>query len=206
MPETEFDWRTFLQAFTQDLLADDSIRASVPDEVQQTGWMGFEGATEQQIIALEARLGKPLPPSYRAFLRTSNGWRQSGAFIDRLYSVDEVDWFRVRNRQWIDAFTLGGFATLLSPSVPDVEYLVYDDQQDPARGRWEYLQDALEISPVGDAAIYLLNPRVVFPDGEWEAWFFANWLPGATRYRSFREMMLAERQSQVEFNLERPRN
>jgi hypothetical protein len=36
---------------------------------------------------------------------------------------------------------------------------------------------------------------VVFADGEWEAWFFANWLPGASRYRSFAEMMEAERQN-----------
>ena len=32
-------------------------------------------------------------------------------------------------------------------------------------------------------------------DGEWEAWFFANWLPGATRFRSFAELMEAEYQS-----------
>lgn len=200
MPRTEFNWRPFLEAFSQDLLADDGIRASVPYTVQRTGWMGFDGATTQQLSELEARLGKRLPPSYRAFLTTSNGWRQSGSFVYRLYSTDEVDWFRVRNRQWIDAFTLGGLATVLDPSVPDAEYFVYGDKQDPARGRWEYLEDALEISPEGDSAIFLLNPRVVSSDGEWEAWFFANWLTGATRYRSFEEMMLAERQSQVQFN------
>ena len=31
------------------------------------------------------------------------------------------------------------------------------------------------------------------PEGEWEAWFFANWLPGATRYHSFAELMQQER-------------
>jgi hypothetical protein len=44
----------------------------------------------------------------------------------------------------------------------------------------------------GDSAVYLLNPQVVSEDGEWDAWFFANWLPGATRYRSFAEMILKE--------------
>ncbi len=34
--------------------------------------------------------------------------------------------------------------------------------------------------------------RVVSPDGECEAWIFANCLPGANRYRSFWEMMQAE--------------
>jgi HEAT repeats len=32
----------------------------------------------------------------------------------------------------------------------------------------------------------------VWPDGEWEAWFFANWLPGAMRYRSFADWMRQE--------------
>jgi HEAT repeat protein len=47
----------------------------------------------------------------------------------------------------------------------------------------------LEVSDVGDSAIILLNPQVVTPEGEWEAWFFANWIPGAYRYRSFWELM-----------------
>ena len=83
------------------------------------------------------------------------------------------------------------------PSVPDARYFVYGVEQDPVLARWEYLEDALEISPVGDSAIYLLNPRVIFEDGEWEAWFFANWLPGANRYRSFWEMMLTEHEKFV---------
>src|SRR5262249_28866812 len=38
----------------------------------------------------------------------------------------------------------------------------------------------------------LLNPMVVWPDGEWEAWFFANWLPGAARYPSFADWICYE--------------
>jgi hypothetical protein len=49
----------------------------------------------------------------------------------------------------------------------------------------------LEVSDIGDSAILLLNPEVVTPDGEWEAWDFANWHPGAVRYRSFWDMMQA---------------
>lgn len=48
----------------------------------------------------------------------------------------------------------------------------------------------LKISHAPDASdVYLLNPRVVTPDGEWEAWYFAHWLPGAVRYRSFWDLM-----------------
>ncbi len=51
----------------------------------------------------------------------------------------------------------------------------------------------LEISDVGDSAIYLLNPQIVTADGEWQAWLFSNWNPGAVRHRSFQELMVAER-------------
>jgi hypothetical protein len=40
---------------------------------------------------------------------------------------------------------------------------------------------------------------VVTPDGEWEAWFFANWLPGANRYRSFWEMLQTEQDTSESF-------
>ena len=40
--------------------------------------------------------------------------------------------------------------------------------------------------------IYVLNPLVVAPDGEWEAWRFANWIPGAERFPSFELLMRAE--------------
>jgi hypothetical protein len=49
------------------------------------------------------------------------------------------------------------------------------------------------ISDVADGVL-LLNPEVVSDDGEWEAWFFAAWLPGATRYRSFWDLMHGERE------------
>ena len=61
--------------------------------------------------------------------------------------------------------------------------------------RSEYLATALDISEETGNGMYLLNPRIVTPDGEWEAWFWAAWLPGANRHRSFQEMMVAERQS-----------
>ncbi len=101
-----------------------------------------------------------------------------------------MDWFRARNQDWIDAWT----STMFSPiaAVPDEEYCVYGDKQDSTVIRMKYLETALEIGDVGDSAIYLLNPRVITPGGEWEAWSVANWLPGAARYRSSWDMMVAE--------------
>ena len=187
------DWRGFLQEWSRALLASPAVAAQLPRDVVTSRWLGYTGATEEQLARAEARLGTRLPPSYREFLQVSNGWRQLTPFIDQLWSTDEIEWFAVRNQQWIDAYTHPiGYNDL--PPVSDTAYYVYGEAQDCVAFRPEYLTTALEISAVGDSAIYLLNRQVVTPDGEWEAWFFANWLPGANRYRSFQELMQAEYQ------------
>lgn len=182
-------WEPLLRQWSREVLASDEYAGLLPPEVVASGWLGYPGATEEEIQQAETRLGTQLPPSYREFLKVSNGWRITSPFIDQVWSTDEIAWFSERNQYWIDAYrNAEGVAT----SVPDSQYFVYGAGQDPVLFRVEYLQTALEISDVGDSAIYLLNPKVVTPDGEWEAWFFANWLPGAQRYRSFWDMMQAE--------------
>src|SRR4051812_8176526 len=67
----------------------------------------FPGATEAEIAGAETHLGVTLPPSYRAFLRVSKGWRDTSPFIDRLWSTDEIEWLSVRNQHLIDVWTAG---------------------------------------------------------------------------------------------------
>jgi hypothetical protein len=187
------DWRSFLTEFSQELLADEEIATRVPPEVRATAWLGFPGATQAEINDLEARLGVRLPPSYRTFLAVSNGWRMTGSFIPRLWPAAELAWFRDRHQSWIDAWNNPRPGRhRQAPPVSDAEYFVYGEEQDTISLRPEYLRTALEISERGDEEILLLNPRIVFEDGEWEAWFFANWLPGAARHRSFAELMRHE--------------
>lgn len=188
-----FDWRAFLTKWTKELIEREKDKRFIPEDVIQTNWLGFPGATEEQIERAEARLGVKLPPSYRAFLMTTNGWRQLAdwmpAHAGRFWSVEEIDWYSARHQDridaWMDGVRYGG-----GPSeVPDEEYLVYGPGQDCCNLRHEYFQTNLEVSDNGDSAQYMLNPKVVTPEGEWEAWFFATWYAGASRYRSFQEMM-----------------
>src|SRR5262245_35199762 len=138
-------------------------------------------------MAAEERLGKSLPPSYRNFLKCTNGLLQpSGAGAARggdFWPVEKIEWFRVRNAEWIEAYAGS------SEEISDDLYFRYGEEQDTIHFRIEYLRAALELSGNGDSSVYLLNPLVVGDDGEWEAWHFANWYPGAVRYRSFAEMM-----------------
>ncbi|HEU4321531.1 MAG TPA: SMI1/KNR4 family protein [Roseiflexaceae bacterium] len=186
-------WERLMRQWSQDMIEDDDfVSELVPDSVIATQWLGYPKATEAQIAAAEQRLGVQLPPSYRTFLQVTNGWRQIHCYIHRMWSTEEIEWFAVRNQAWIDIY-LKYYAA--SPPISDQDYFVYGEQQYAPQFRPQYLSSALEISEVDDGTVYLLNPQVVTPDGEWEAWLFANWLPGAHRYRSFWEMMQSEHQN-----------
>jgi HEAT repeats len=96
----------------------------------------------------------------------------------------------VENEQWVEAYVACD-----SPDE-DREYYRYEDGS-AAGLRVQHLPSLVQISDVDDG-VYLLNPRAVTPDGEWEAWFFANWIPGATRYSSFAHLMVQEYRSFAE--------
>src|SRR5439155_26375283 len=134
------------------------------------GWLGRPGATEAAIAATEQRLEKKLPPSYRAFLNVTNGWGRTTAFIEHIWPVEQIKPSSIENYEWVDIWQE------IDPDCPE--------------GR--YLPSALQISEVGDAAVYLLVPDLVAPNGEWEAWFLSSWRGETLRYPSFWDLMQAE--------------
>ena len=99
-------------------------------------------AGDEAISRAELRMGLHLPPSYRSFLRTSNGFNHLGPHVARLLPVAQVE--RVE-----------GGVLVSDPSGPRI----------------------------------LLNPEVVWADGDWEAWFVGE--DGAECYRSFEELVRA---------------
>jgi len=189
------EWQALLEEWSAQAVK----RAAAEVRPGPLSGLGAPGATEAELAAAEARLGRALPPSYRSFLACTNGLRQPMDFTParggHLWPADRIEWFRVRNADLIAAYSNVKLA------IPDQLYFVYGPEQDPAYLRTEYLPELLEISHDGDG-FYLLNPQVVGPDGEWEAWFFASWHPGAQRHRSFAELMRAHWQSFRENDLQ----
>jgi hypothetical protein len=188
---SEFNWQSFLQQWSREML-DSAHSNEFPADVATSGWLGFPPATDEEISAVEHQLGISLPPSYRAFLSVSNGWRRTTHFIERLWGTKEINWYRKKNKESTSAFTQGYSAYGSNDQVPDEEYFAYDQWAGDIRPK--HFKETLQISAVteGDTAVCLLNPQVISKDGEWEAWFFAAWLRGAHRYRSFRELMEAQ--------------
>jgi HEAT repeat protein len=186
---SDHEWTTFLRRWSEAILASPKGR-DLPDAVRESRWLGFSPAADSEIDDVEARLGIVLPPSYRAFLKVSNGWRRTTCAIEHVRGTQDIGWFRKENRDWIAAYAS---AASFGPrdEISDDEYYAYG-QQAAADFRTSHLKETLQVSDIGDSAVYLLNPQVIAKDGEWEAWFLANWLPGVHRYRSFLEMMQAE--------------
>ncbi len=180
-----------VKKWNTDLLKDEDIGELVDPSYIKAKWLGRPAATESDLSAAEVRLGITLPKTFREFLLIANGWIYPGNDMDfpgSLRSADEICWFRDEDMEWIEAWTSAN-----GPSVPDDEYFVYGEEQDPVTMRAEYLSKCLKISEVTEGGVYLLNPEVKAKDGEWEAWHFSNELPGATRCRSFRELITQQR-------------
>jgi hypothetical protein len=182
---TLYNWQDLMSQWNDAVFRDEEIVNDLPVEVVNARWLGYPGATEEQLLSAERRLGISLPLSYREFLAFSNGWRDT-SFIYQLWSTNDIEWFHVRHQYWADE----GVSDF--EDVTEEQHYVYGPAQEPSIYRSKYLMSALEVSARGDSAIYLLNPSVRFDNDEWEAWFLTTWLPGARRYKSFWEMMQAE--------------
>ena len=166
-------WRRFLQRWSDNWLARDE---KFPRQVRERRWLGSQPATDEQISQLEKRLGYRLPPSYRNFLLTTNGWLRTSFCIARIRPVSEVDWLESDTPELLDGSSPEEGGDLMQ-DYPSEEYFSYD-------GRpifdCEHFRGSLVIAdPIpGDSMIYVLNPFVVARDGEWEAWRVAHWIPG----------------------------
>ncbi|HFA50850.1 MAG TPA: SMI1/KNR4 family protein [Bacteroidetes bacterium] len=157
-------------------------------------WLGNSPALENEILKKEAELKIRLPESYRSFLKSSNGFRQISLFVGDLFPVQNIGWITEKEPQLIEILEdIPG----IDDDISDKEYFVYGDKQDSGRYRFEYLKESLVVSGWTNGAFVLLNPKVQFGD-EWEAWVYANWYPGARRYKSFKKLVLDEYNSTVE--------
>jgi cell wall assembly regulator SMI1 len=84
-------WRPFLQRWSEEWIDshDPEKERELDEAAVRDRWLGFAPASEEEIAAAEARLGRTLPPSLREFLAVTNGWRDAGCFIYRLAGTAE---------------------------------------------------------------------------------------------------------------------
>jgi hypothetical protein len=190
------NWKEFLNNVSMTLIDSEDLNQEFKSTSQN--WLGFEPATETEIIETEKRLQIGLPPSYKDFLRASNGFKQLSCFVWNILPVNSIEWLKEFDNHFVEVYR--NLHETFNPS--DEEYFVYGTEQETTNFRSKYLTKCLAISGWGDSSILLLNPEVKFGD-EWEAWMFANWYPGPARYKSFEELMVEEYSAYVELLNER---
>ena len=165
-----WDWKSFLQQMNDTILTEGFVEEfSLPPDVIEKEWIGYEPATEEQITEAETRLGMNLPSSYREFLKTSNGWRVCNPYMDEVFSVDKIDFTRHTD--------------------PDLVALWENDRAGAEVASVSDMSHTIQISAWTDMAVLLLNPQKTTSEGEWEAWFYTDNIPGAEVFPSFWDLM-----------------
>jgi hypothetical protein len=165
-PLTVAEWREFLGSYSSEFLNSRFLREAEAEgraqwmvsEVQrQTGWLGYEPASEEAVRAAEERLGIVLPPAYRNFLLASNGWSNIAYSVD-LLKAEEIGWFAELEPQLLAAW-----------SEPGMEHFAEHIR---------VLERCLLISNDngGHAERWLLGAGNIAQNGEWTAY---EWWPGA---------------------------
>src|SRR5262249_39708613 len=146
-----------------------TLHSHVPNNIREAGWCGQPPASESEIQSAETRLGIVLPPSYREFLKLTNGWSVFDDFFGRLWSVEEIGWVRVLYPDRADS-AIREWERRGRPTTPDATYFDYERWGDTGDHRDEHLPDCLVIAEGVDAELLLLNPRAITVNNEWEAW------------------------------------
>ena len=187
--DPRYPWSELLRRWSLELCEDDAFALTQDDVVIESGWTGSEPVAEDELQDLERRIGRSLPPSYRSFLKTTDGYVGGGS-VQRIRPAREVKPFVDDEGEWVDIWLeTAGKGTPLS-----VGEHTATRGQDVVKARWKLLSDTIQVSDTYDGAVYLLCPTIV-EDGEWEAWLFATWLPGAARFSSWWDLVNDEYQT-----------
>ena len=147
-------------------------------------WLGYPPADDSKILEKEKELGLTLPKSYKDFLKASNGFRQISFFTGNLCPIGNVDWLSNTDSDFLNMFSEGD-----DINITDQDYYNYSETQRSEFFRLEYLKNSIRISEWTDGSLVLLNPKIKFGE-EFEAWVYANWYPGAKRFKSFEDLIL----------------
>ncbi|MFJ2773897.1 SMI1/KNR4 family protein [Streptomyces sp. NPDC087300] len=173
-------WGPFLKRWSEEWVEAGTAEgfAEADEESVRERWLGFGPADPARLADLEGRLAEwgiaaPLPPSLRAFLRTTDGWRHAGGFVQLLAGAAGIE-------PYGDPFDLRDvYEEELTEDSAAEEVLL--------AGMWGR---ALQLSLDSDMTDVLLDPGDVAADGEWAVYVYHGWGgQEPTRYASFRAFM-----------------
>jgi len=177
------DWEPWLRRWSEERI--ESTDPAEPDpEVLRDRWLGFAPATAESIAAAQARIDHTLPPSYRQFLLTTDGWRDAGEFVPRMRDTSNLGWLRDLEPHW-EAWEELAEEWDRNREEEDDDAHPDADPQDGNR-----FSQSLLISLDADAGILFLDPGDIDDAGEWAAYSLFSWnAEPPTKYTSFTALM-----------------
>lgn len=156
------------------------------------------GANVADVEALERRIGRRLPPSYRSFLLVTDGFRAAGWGAARPFESADYDGLlpatAVTTLAWADPVTVMSWAVpgasfggdLFEPEDA-IAFLSLDEETRYEHPPLGHLIHAIAASGPQQHGNVVLDPLVVDAAGEWEAW---RWdADGCTRFASFGDLV-----------------
>jgi hypothetical protein len=171
----KFDWRKVLKQWSDAMIASGEYAHLLAADGPTPNWAGFPPASEAAIAEAEHRLKLRLPDSYRQFLKVSNGWWLEGTVgPTRLWPVEEIRLLAEVDPETVAIWSAGH-------AQPEAD-------ADPGELPDSHFSAVVQISEDNDGR-YLLNPLIKPGAHEWQAAFFAPWVPGAECYESFQRLM-----------------
>ncbi|MER7480687.1 SMI1/KNR4 family protein [Streptomyces sp. NPDC126510] len=174
---TAFDWRSFLLRWSgewADSLPEDETRGADDEAALQARWLGFPPASEERIAAMEERLGRRMPPSYRQFLAVTDGWRHAGGFVWLLAGTESARWHA----------NASGLSYMFEEHLDE-------DAGPEERREADIWRRGLQLDVESDATYVLMDPEDVDEDGEWAVYTWASWRAASPeRHASFAAFML----------------
>ncbi len=176
-------WRVFVECWKRHAIQEG--RDTKRPFVQNITLVGKSHESEQDILALEARISLQLPRSYREFLSTfsidTDGAKSNGGV--GLFGFDAIEKLSLADPAYLEAIRPWAF------EANDSSYFKYGTDQDDAATRFSYLTNAIVIGKyIDDGFGYIvLFPESVTKDGEFEAAIIEH--AGEFRASSFAELM-----------------
>jgi hypothetical protein len=146
------------------------------DIEKKAQWLGRVKATSKTIKDAEKRLNIELPEDYKAFLLTSNGFLNflPNVFCE-LLPIEKIDLYKkLEDKELYDI------------TITYIDGELYET--DKKATLKPYLEKAILVGKSHGSEMVFLIPKNA-SQNDWEAWFFASWVPGEERYPSFRHLI-----------------
>ncbi len=174
-----FSWEKTLKRWS-DAILESGEPCDLPDAARASRWVGYPPATDDEIAAAEHRFRCTLPPSYKSFLKITNGWPLVSDSVRKLLPINSVEMLTESQPGIVDAFS----------KVPELDVPNVADYTLAS----SHYSHVIQISDYDDGC-FLLNPFVQTHEGECQACFFASWANGAECYPSFKDLILSQYES-----------